>query len=167
MYKVVNDKCKYVENITTKINDSPTIVCTRYLFTKVSILGVVGLRKDCNYIPTFRLGVIVANFCYVVFTSTGWPKRIWTILWGCLEVTEWLRIKKLDSSKKIMQKPLKVNKAYFLTSTMASQWPFDFFFQKVKITPYLCMDSNTLDQEGPWTKEKLKLWSPNFQKSWP
>ena len=24
------------------------------------------------------------------------------------------------------------------------------------------MDSNILNQEGPWTKEKFKLWSPNF-----
>ena len=29
------------------------------------------------------------------------------------------------------------------------------------------MDSNTLKQEGPWIKEKLKLWSPNFPKNLP
>ena len=27
------------------------------------------------------------------------------------------------------------------------------------------MDSNILNQEGPWTKEKFKLWSPNFQET--
>ena len=50
---------------------------------------------------------------------------------------------------------------------MASQRHFEKFSPKAKITPYLCMDSNTLDQEGTWTEEKLKLWSPNFQKSLP
>ena len=58
-------------------------------------------------------------------------------------------------------------KYFFVTSNMASQWPFEFFFQKVKITPYLCMESNALNQEGSYTKGKLKLSSPNFQKSFP
>ena len=44
---------------------------------------------------------------------TGWPICIWTILWGCLEVTRWLRIKKFNSSKKFMQILLKVSKVYF------------------------------------------------------
>ena len=34
------------------------------------------------------------------------------------------------------------------------------FFTKTK---NCAMDSNILNQEGPWTKEKFKLWSLNFQ----
>ena len=41
-------------------------------------------------------------------------------------------------------------------------WHHNFFFQKVKIKPYLFMASNILDHKGPRTKERLKLWSPNF-----
>ena len=41
--------------------------------------------------------------------NTGWPKCIWTISWGCLVVTGWLKTKKINSSKQFMQIPLKVN----------------------------------------------------------
>ena len=66
-----------------------------------------------------------------------------------------------------MEIPLEVNKVYLFDIKHGLTMTFCIFFQKVKITPYLCMDSCTLNQEGPWTKEKLKLWSPNFQKSLP
>ena len=91
---------------------------------------------------------------------TGWTKRIWMIFRGCLEVTGLLKTYFFVSIKKFMQIPLKVNKVFFLTSSMASQWPLELFFQKVKITPYLCMDSNRLNQEEPWTKE---TWSYGHQ----
>ena len=51
--------------------------------------------------------------CLEYLGYTGWTICIWTILWGCLEVTGWLKMKNLNSSKKFMQIPLKVNKVYF------------------------------------------------------
>ena len=55
-----------------------------------------------------------------------------------------------------------VNEKLFLATV------FDFFSKsKDYAIPTYSMDSDTLNQEGPWTKEKLKLWSPNFQKSLP
>ena len=45
---------------------------------------------------------------------TGCPISIWTILWGCFEVTGWLKIIFFNSSEKFMQIPLKVNKIHFL-----------------------------------------------------
>ena len=59
-----------------------------------------------------------------------------------------------------MQIPLKVNQVYFCDIKHGTT-----IFLKVKIKPYLFMASNILDHEGPWTKERLKLWSPNFQES--
>ena len=48
------------------------------------------------------------------FYSTGCLISIWTILWGCFEVTRWLKIIFFNSSEKFMQIPLKVNKINFL-----------------------------------------------------
>ena len=57
---------------------------------------------------------------------TECPICIWTNLWGCLEVTGWLKIKKFNSNKKFMQIPLRVNKVYFFDiKHVASQWPFE------------------------------------------
>ena len=55
---------------------------------------------------------------------------IWTILWGCLEVTGWLKIIFFNSSKKIMQIPLKVNKVYFLWHQARPHNDFLIFFFK-------------------------------------
>ena len=70
----------------------------------------------------------------------------------------------LNSSKKFMQIPLKVNKVYFLTSSLASQWPFENFLQKVKITPYLCMDSNILIKKGHGQRKNLSYVNQIFRK---
>ena len=67
------------------------------------------------------------------------------------------KTKKINSSKKFMQVPLKVNKVYFCYIKNGLTMTFGFFFLEVKIMPYLSMASNTLDQEGPWTKEKVQL----------
>ena len=85
------------------------------------------------------------------FISSSWLRClicIWTILWGCLEVTGWLKIKEFNSSKKLMQIPLKVNKVYFcdIKHGHGTQWSFDIFFQKVKITPYLSLQEKNCPQ---------------------
>ena len=64
--------------------------------------------------------------------STGWVKRIWTILWGCLEVTGWLKIKNFNSSKKFMKKSSKVNKSYFFDIKHGLTMTFWIFFSKSK-----------------------------------
>ena len=51
-----------------------------------------------------------------------------TILWGCLEVTGWLKIKKFNSSRTFMQIPLKVNKVYFFDIKHGLTMTFWFFF---------------------------------------
>ena len=63
---------------------------------------------------------------------TGWTKRIWTILWGCLEVTGWLKIKNFNSSKKFMQISLKVNKVYSFDIKHGLTMNFWFFFPKIE-----------------------------------
>ena len=59
--------------MTTKINDSPTIAYydLRYLCTKVSILEVLALWKDCKDILQIRShsGRFVLYTYYLVFTS--------------------------------------------------------------------------------------------------
>ena len=55
---------------------------------------------------------------------TGCLISIWTILWDFFEVTGWFKIKEFNFREKFMQLPLKVNKKiFFVTSSMASQWP--------------------------------------------
>ena len=82
---------------------------------------------------------------------TGCPISIWTILWGCFEVTGWLKIKKINSSEKFMQLPLKVNKEHFLWHQV---WPHnDLLLLKTKVqylwhTYLVFMASNTLAQKG-------------------
>ena len=66
------------------------------------------------------------------YKHTGWPICIWTILWGCLEVTGWLKIKNFNSSKKFMQIPLKVNKVYFFDIKHGLTMTFWIFFSKSK-----------------------------------
>ena len=51
-----------------------------------------------------------------------------------------------------MQIPSKVNKVFFVTSLMASQWPFEKKKnQKVKITPYLSMHG----LQYPWSRRAM------------
>ena len=110
-------------------------IISGFFVKKRSIEHITMSPKMINYKlwQTFRVSV---NFWLKVgensYPYTGWCICIWTISRGCLEVTGWLKIKNFNSSKKFMQIPLKVNKVYFLTSSMASQWPFEIFLQKVK-----------------------------------
>ena len=68
-----------------------------------------------------------------IFTiCTGWVICIWTILWGCLEVTGWLKMKNFNSSKKFMQLPLKVNKVYFFDIKHGLTMTFWNLFSKSK-----------------------------------
>ena len=62
---------------------------------------------------------------------TGCLISIWTILWGCFEVTGWLKIIFFNSSEKLMQIPLKVNKIHFLWH---QGWPHnDLLLLKTKV----------------------------------
>ena len=63
---------------------------------------------------------------------TGWVICIWTVLRGCLEVTGWLKIKKISSSKKFMQIPLKVNKVYLFDIKHGLTMTLWIFFSKSK-----------------------------------
>ena len=56
---------------------------------------------------------------------------IWTILWGCFEVTGWLKILFFNSSENSMQIPLMVNKIYYLGNQV---WPHnDLLLLKTKV----------------------------------
>ena len=81
------------------------------------------------------------NTRWTHFQHTGCPICIWTILWGCLEVTGWLTIYFFISSKKFMQTPLKVNKVYF----------FD-----IKHGLYVCM--YVLYFSDNWIYQIIYLW---------
>ena len=59
--------------------------------------------KTCRFLDKGKYIKGYINF-------TGCPIK--TILWGCLEVTAWLKIKNFNFSKKFMQTPLKVNKVF-------------------------------------------------------
>ena len=66
------------------------------------------------------------------FHYTGCLICIWTISWGCLVVTGWLKIKLFHSIKKFMQIPLKVNKVYFFDIKHSLTMTFWIFFKKSK-----------------------------------
>ena len=68
-------------------------------------------------------------------STTGCLISIWTILWGCFEVTEWLEIFFFNSSEIFMQKPLKVNKISFLDIKHGLIMTSD--FQKIKLWNYV------------------------------
>ena len=79
--------------------------------------------------------LIVHLYQFFRMLCTGCPICIWTTLWGCLEVTGWLKIKKFNSSKKFMQIPLKVNKNIFCDINHGLTMTSD--FQKIKLWNYV------------------------------
>ena len=99
---------------------------------------------------------------------TGWPICIWTILWGYLEVTGWLKIKKINPSKKFMQIPLKVNKVYFFDIKHGLTMTFRFFFSKSKnyaISKYVYSSNKHVlpcTMNSSFYSQQMAPWRSNF-----
>ena len=86
---------------TLKINKKVLFWCIAFVQPKNEWKNATKIKKMSRF-----------KFC-ISYLHTGCPKRIWTILWGCFEVTGWLQVKKFNSSEKFMQTHLKVNKIFF------------------------------------------------------
>ena len=90
---------------------------------------------------------------------------IWTILWGCFEVTVWLKISFFNSSEKFMQIPLKVNKIYFLWH---QEWPHnDLLLLKSKTLKLRFSQCTILDINfvGHKNVKDSQFWCHIFQKN--